>query len=80
MKFVKDRPVKELNKWQVVLYCGRAFESYDKRMFRFGIFNIQKFPKEGEGFSKEHYKGFVFTKRFRSPLTLLRSYLESKGF
>jgi len=80
MKFVKDRPVKELNKWQVVLYYGRALEFYHKRMFRFGIFNIQKFPEEGEGFNKEHYKGFVFTKQFRHPLTLLKRYLEFKGF
>lgn len=75
-----DKIKKELNKWQMTFYYGRAFETFDGRMVRFGIFNIQRFPEMGEPLDKKYYKGFVFTKRFRHPLTLLRKYLEKKNY
>lgn len=77
---MKRQLKKELNKWQLVLYYNKAWECEDKRLFRFGILNIQKFPKIGELLSKEDYKGFLLNLKFRHPLTILRQYLEKHKF
>ena len=77
---MKDLIKRELNKWQWLLHYGRAFEYRDKRRFMFGIFEIQKFPEEGKMLSKECYKGFLIRWNFNHPLTILRKYLEHKGF
>ena len=71
---------KELNKWQIIFDYGLAMEYFNKRRITFGIFNFQRFTKEGEMMSKKYYKGFVWRKTFRHPLTILRDYLEKKRF
>lgn len=56
---------KELNKWQFVFYLGRIWEMPPSwRVFRIGLINIHTFPEEGEALGKEHYRGFIFEKRF----------------
>ncbi|MCK5493857.1 MAG: hypothetical protein KAJ14_12170 [Candidatus Omnitrophica bacterium] len=76
----KERVKKELNKWYLLLEYSRAFEYVDKRAFRFGVFNFRKFPQECEAISGKHYKGFIFIRQFRHPLTIIKQYLESKNY
>ena len=72
---------KELNKWQIICHLKKDFCCFPyKFIFEFGIFNIQKFPKEGEMLSKTYYKGFLFSKSFWHPLTKLKTFLEEKGY
>ena len=73
---------KELNKWQFVLHLkdDPCCLPKHKRVFRFGIFNMERFPGEGVAFGKECYKGFILKWRFTHPLVLLERYLVRKGY
>lgn len=71
---------KELNKWQFIYEYGKRIDIYDGRVFRLGLINIQIFPENGEAFSRKCYKGFLFVHRFRHPLSILKQYLEHKGY
>lgn len=76
----KEGAKKELNKWYFMFQYVESFEYFDKRLFRFGIFNFKKFPREGEAMNKEYYKGFIFLRQFRHSLTILKHYLELKDY
>ena len=71
------------NKWQFFLDLDKSYYRLNGYLFIFGIFNIQSFPDPGNMFNnhiKKHYKGFIFQFDFRHPLSIVRGYLENKGY
>ena len=71
---------KEINKWQIEFSYSDDGGYLDRRVIRIGIFNFRSFPEVGAKITKDNYDGFLWIWEFRHPLSILRNYLEHKGY
>ena len=65
---------KELNKWQVVFYIGRDWQTMERgwKWVKFGVFKLSSFPEEGYELSSSQLKGFIFTMKVWFPIDDIR--------